>query len=432
MRLRHLAALSIGIAAWTMAVAAEARDVVVHAGRLIDGVTAKPRDKVSILIHDDRITAVQPGFVTPAGAEVVDLSRQTVLPGLIDVHTHLGDPRRGNSIVGRVTRTGFDSAYGAIPGYRAMLHAGFTTVRNLGADTELVVALRRAVKDGLVEGPRMYTSGRMMGPTGGHSDPHNGLDPELDHAGWEDAVIDGPVEAAKAVRKRNREGADLIKIMPSGGVLSENDNPEHTLMTDEEISAVVSTAHALGMKVAAHAHGADAIERSARLGVDSIEHGTFVNQAGIAAMKAHGTYLVPTFLIADQMLRRANEHPEMMTPSTLAKTKWIGPLTAENNMKAYRAGVKLAFGTDTSEGENARQFGLMVAAGISPGDAILAATGNAADLLGHADDVGTIQAGRYADIVAVPGDPLTDIALMEKVDFVMKGGTIVVGGGAGR
>ncbi|MGE4408961.1 MAG: amidohydrolase family protein [Sphingobium sp.] len=432
MKFHFLVSVSIAMAICGLGASAEAKDVVIHAGRLIDGVTTKPQEKVSILIHDDRITDVKLGFVTPEGAQIIDLSKETVLPGFIDVHTHIDKPRMVNSLLDRLTRSNFDQAYDAIPGYRKMLHAGFTTIRNVGSPTQMIIALRSAVRDGLVEGPRVYTSGMMFSPTGGHGDYHSGLAAGIDAPGWNDSIIDGPVEAEKAVRRLKREGADLIKIMPSGGVLSDNDDPQAQLMTDEEIAAVVNTAHALGMKVAAHAHGAQAIQASARLGVDSIEHGTYIDQAGIAEMKSHGTVLVPALLIAERMMKRATNNPETMTPSTVAKTLVVGPITAQNVGKAYRAGVKIAFGTDTADGRNAEQFPLMVQAGMSPSDVILSATRIAGELLGHADDLGTIQQGRFADIVAVPGDPLSDITQLEHVDFVMKAGVVVVAGDAVR
>ncbi|HZV10527.1 MAG TPA: amidohydrolase family protein, partial [Novosphingobium sp.] len=224
-----------------LAAPASAEDIVIHAGRLIDGVTAVPRTQVSILIHDDRITSVVPGYQTPAGARVIDLSQQTVLPGLIDAHVHLGRKLAGNPIVNQVTLSEVDAAYDTLPGYAAMLHAGFTTVRNVGAPTAVAVGLRRAIDLGDVVGPRMMVAGTPLGPTGGHSDPHNGLAPDIEGDHWADAVIDGADSAVAAVRRLHRQGADVIKIMPSGGVLSRNDNPDLTLMSDAEISAVVNT-----------------------------------------------------------------------------------------------------------------------------------------------------------------------------------------------
>ncbi|WP_269932844.1 metal-dependent hydrolase family protein [Aminobacter sp. HY435] len=367
--------------------------------------------------------------MTRQGAELIDLSNRTVLPGLIDAHVHLSVSREGNPYARRMTNTLFDTAYQTLPGYQAMLRAGFTTVRNVGDNTQVILALQRAVKKGLVEGPRMFVSGMPIRPTGGHYDSRNGIDPQLEHPSWDDEVADGADQVALRVRTLHREGVNLIKIQPSGGVTSDHDDPQQTLMTDEEISAAISTAHALGMKVAAHGHGTDAIERAARLGVDSIEHGTYIDDAGIAVMREKGTYLVPTLLVADQFLRRVREKPETVTPSVAAKVQQVAPLTNESAARAYKAGVKLAFGTDTSDGDNAKQFALLVAVGISPSDAILAATRNAADLLGRSQDVGTIQRGRYADIIAVPGDPLADISVMEEVDFVMKAGTVIVSTG---
>ncbi len=246
-------ALLAGGAAQTEAVA---KDVVIHAGRLIDGVTKTERDQVSILIHDDRITAVQPGFVSPAGAQVIDLSNQTVLPGLIDCHDHItatwhaGDPIRL-----AVTRTDEDDAIESTVSARNTLLAGFTSIRDVGASTPVIIALKKAVAAGVVEGPRMWVSGEPISPTGGHGDPANGLDPELDHPHWNDSIVDSPEQARRVVRRLKREGADLIKILPSGGVMSIGDDPSLQLMADDEIKAVIDTAHALHMKVAAHAHG---------------------------------------------------------------------------------------------------------------------------------------------------------------------------------
>jgi imidazolonepropionase-like amidohydrolase len=420
-------------AALLAAVPASAKDVVIHAGRLIDGVGQQPRSQVSILIHDDRIVAVQPGFTTPAGAEIVDLSNATVLPGLIDTHVHITSQfDGGNPVAEAVTTTVLDAALDSTRYTRATLEAGFTTVRDCGGDTDLVVALKRAIAAGKIDGPRMFVSGNPLGPTGGHGDPANGLDPQLSHPGWKEAVIDSPEEARHAVRDLRRRGVDFIKIMPSGGVLSIGDNPELQLMSDDEIKAVVDTAHALGMKVAAHAHGKIAIDHAIMLGVDSIEHGSYADAGSYRLFKEHGTYLVPTLLIGERVYELAQQHPEQLPPSAAAKALMVVPRMQANLGNAYRAGVKIAFGTDQTlvpHGQNAGEFALMVKAGMTPIDAIRAATSSAADLIGDAADIGSIQPGRYADIIAVDGDPLADIRQLEHVAFVMKSGIVYKIGG---
>lgn len=405
--------------------------LIVHAGRLIDGSGAAPRSQVSIIVENDRIKAVQPGFVQPqAGEELVDLSQKTVLPGLIDCHVHITHAfHAGDPIRNAVTRSSYDELIDGVKDVRATLLAGFTTVRSVGDATFAVVALKKAVAEGSIPGPRMWVAGEALGPTGGHSDPANGLIPEiaeLPHA--RDAVIDSPEEARQTVRRLKREGADLIKIMPSGGVMSIGDDPRLQLMEDAEIKAVIETAHALDMKVAAHAHGKQAIEHTITLGVDSIEHGSFADAQSYKLFKQYGAYLVPTLLVGQRVYETARAHPERLNPSTAQKALAIAPLLQKNTRDAHAAGVKIAFGTDTfglsAHGENAQEFKLLVASGLTPMEAILTATRNAADLIGSAD-IGLIQAGRFADIIAVTGDPLQDVTTLEKVDFVMKGGAVV-------
>jgi imidazolonepropionase-like amidohydrolase len=425
-RLGLLAATAaLGLA---VALPAAAKDVVVHAGRLIDGVSKTPRTQVSIIIHDDRITGVEPGFVSPAGAEIVDLSNSTVLPGLIDCHDHItGELDGGNPVAEAVTLTNFDSAYQSVGYAHRTLQAGFTTVRDVGADAMEVIAMKHAIAQGRIDGPRMFVAGPPLGPTGGHGDPANGLDPELSHPHWTDSIVDSPEAARRTVRKLRAMGVDLIKIMPSGGVLSIGDNPNEQLMADDEIKAVVDTAHSMGMRVAAHAHGKEAIDKASALGVDSIEHGSYADAESYKIMKAHGTYLVPTLLVAQSVVEIAKAHPEQLNPSSAAKALAVAPMTIANLGNAYRAGVKIAFGTDEGiapHGQNAREFALMVKAGMTPMDTIIAATSSAADLIGDTKDIGSVQPGRYADLVAVTGDPLADITELERVQFVMKAGTV--------
>ena len=425
------------IAGLLASTAAQADDLVIHAGRLIDGAGETAREKVTIVVHNDRITAIEPGFVTRPGATLIDLSDKTVLPGLIDTHDHItagfypGDPIRN-----AVTRTAYQAAIEATVFARDTLLAGFTAVRDCGGETAVVVALKREIADGAIPGPRLWVAGAPLGPTGGHGDAANGLIPdiaEIPHLA--DNLVDGADDARVTVRRLHREGVDLIKIMPSGGVMSIGDNPDWQLMSDDEIKAVIETAHALGMKVAAHAHGKQAIDHTVALGVDSIEHGSFADAASYKLFKQSGAYLVPTLLVGEKVYERARTRPQDLNPSTAEKALRIAPVLRQNLRDAYAAGVRIAFGTDTfglsRHGDNAQEFALMVAAGMRPIDAIRAATSVAADLLGS-KDVGRIEAGRFADLVAVDGDPLKDVRLLEKIPFVMKGGVVVKQGGQSR
>ncbi|HET9264382.1 MAG TPA: amidohydrolase family protein [Vicinamibacterales bacterium] len=401
-------------------------DHVVHAGRLIDGAASAPRERVSILIAAGRIIGVQEGFVPPAGAGVTDLSNATVLPGLIDSHTHITGEGTADAIVRAVTMGPVDAAVRSTLYARRTLDAGFTTIRNVGAEGGADVALKRAIDEGLVPGPRIWTARNGLSITGGHGD-QGGLRPDLGgDATWQNGIVDSPEEAAKAVRYQHKYGADLIKFTATGGVLSINDSGDLQQFTDAEMKAIVQTAHMLGMKVAAHAHGKRGMEAAIEAGVDSIEHGTYLDGETIALFKQHGTYLVPT-IIAGKTVAEMAKQPGGLHPSVREKAARIGPLIQDSFRRAYAGGVKIAFGTDSgvsNHGENAREFGYMVEAGMPPMEAILSATRAAAALLGATDTVGSIQPGRFADLIAVAGDPLKDITELQRVVFVMKGGVV--------
>lgn len=408
-----------------------AKDVAIHAGRLIDGASPAPRTDVTILIRDDRIISVTPGFTAPSGAEVLDLSKATVLPGLIDCHVHLiYDFLDGNVplAVQLVKNTTYDELMTAVVSSRKTLMAGFTSVRDVGGSTVEMAALTRAIESRKVEGPRIWFAGDILKPTGGHGDVGNGYDPSLSKPEWHDGIVDSPEMGVAEVRRHHKEGADLIKIAVSGGKFTDGDDPSAQLMTDAEIKAIVDTAHVLNMKVAAHVHGTEAIAHAVSIGVDSVEHGSMADAADYQLMKDHGTFLVPTLLITEVGVKRVTANPEMVSASAARKILSMSHLGAQSLGRAHRAGVKVAFGTDTGlvrHGENAQEFALLVKAGLTPMEAIQSATVSAAELIGASDDIGTVAPGRYADLVATTGDPLRDITELERVRFVMKGGKVV-------
>ena len=402
----------------------QARDIVIHAGALLDGVSATPQKQVSILIHDDRITGVKAGYITPAGAEVIDMTTQTVMPGFIDCHVHIAAnlPSRTNATEYAFTHSDIDRAFDGALYSRQMLQQGFTSARDVGGGDD-TVAVRNAIDAGKISGPRLWVALEPLGPTAGHGDGRSGLDPALSNAGWGNGIVDTVDQARIRVREHKRRGADLIKIMPSGGIASTGDDPRQQLMTDDEMRTVVTTAHALGMKVAAHIYPAGAIEAAVDAGVDSVEHGSFATDQTFAKMKAHGTYLVPTLTVFEVFYRVARDHPELLTPGTAEKELANDLLPKQNFPRALKSGVKIAYGTDLGEGDHSMEFGLMISGGMKPADALFAATRNAADLIGS-PDIGTIQTGRYADIIATKSDPLADPAQFSQVDFVMKGGVV--------
>jgi len=399
------------------------RSVVIHAGQMLDVKSGKLLSDQTLVIANGKIVSVgaSAGTKAPADALRIELPNATVLPGLIDAHTHLTmDPKFGYEELGlSIPREALIGAKNA----RVTLAAGFTTVRNVAADGYSDVALRDAINAGDVPGPRMLVSGPALGITGGHCD--NNLLPYEYHAVG-DGVADGIAAVQHKVRENIKYGADLIKICATGGVLSKGDDPQASQYTLEEMKAIVADAHRLGRKVAAHAHGAQGILWASEAGVDSIEHGSYIDDAGIAEMKKNGTYLVPTLYLADWFLENAerNHVPDFL----LVKAKAVMPAARKNVAHAFASGVKVAFGTDAAvypHGLNAHEFAVMVKLGLTPLQAIQAATVNAADLLGWPGKVGSLEPGAWADVVAVDGDPLNDVTTLEHVKFVMKGGEVV-------
>jgi imidazolonepropionase-like amidohydrolase len=423
--MRRLAAvLTVVVLCLTLfGVAQTPRRVAVHAGHLLDVKSGKTLNDQILVIENGKIVSsgAAAEATVPSDAVRIELSNATVLPGLIDAHTHLTmDPKFGyETLAISVPREALIGAKNA----RATLLAGFTTVRNVGASGFSDVALRDAINAGDVPGPRMLVSGPALGITGGHCD--NNMLPSEYHAVG-DGVADGIAAVQHRVRENIKYGADLIKVCATGGVLSLGDNPQHSQYTLEEMKAIVADAHRLGRKVAAHAHGAEGIRWAAEAGVDSVEHGSYIDDPAIAAMKEHGTYLVPTLYLGDWMIDNAGlTH---LPPPLLAKAKEVIPAARKNIAHAFASGVKVALGTDAAvypHGMNGHEFGVMVKLGLTPLQAIQAGTVNAADLLGWSGKVGTLESGAWADIVAVDGDPLKDVTTLERVKFVMKDGEVV-------
>ncbi len=401
--------------------AAPAKTVVIRAGHLFDVKTGKTLNNQAIVIQGDKIASVGAEGQVPAGATVIELPNATVLPGLIDAHTHITfSPNFGYSRLAiSVPREALTGARNA----KVTLEAGFTTIRNVGASGYADVALRDAVNAGDVPGPRMLVSGPALSITGGHCD--NNLLP-FDYHRTSDGVADGVEAVQHKTREIIKYGADLIKVCATGGVLSKGDNPQHSQYTLDEMKAIVTDAHRLGRKVAAHAHGAEGIRWASMAGVDSIEHGSYIDDAAIAEMKKNGTYLVPTLYLSDWFMENAEKIGT--PPDLIAKAKDVMPAARKNVARAFAAGVKVGFGTDAAvypHGLNAHEFAVMVKLGLTPLQAIQSATINDADLLGWSDKVGTIEPGKWADIIAVDGDPLADVTTLERVKFVMKGGEVV-------
>ena len=397
---------------------------VVHAGTLLAMPGSAPEARQSIVIEGDRVVGVEAGFIRPPeGAVLIDLSDKFVLPGLIDMHVHLlgeiGPDTRTESL--RLT-TSMLALRGAMHAKRT-LDAGFTTVRDLGGEPEAIYALRDAINNGEVPGPRVVAAGSALAATGGHGDV-DGMKAELLELWTPETICDGPYDCRRVTRKAIKFGADWIKITATGGVLSDTKTGTGQQMTDDELLEIVTTAHGLGIKVAAHAHGVDGINAALRAGVDSIDHGSFLDKESIRLFKKSDAYLVPTLSPSYKIPLQMEANP-FFTDAIKQKARAASQASKANFASAYKAGVKIAFGTDsavTKHGENADEFAMMVDSGMSETDAIRAATVVAAELLGMADSLGTIAAGKLADMIALERNPLDDITALETVSVVIKAG----------
>ncbi|MEG3167309.1 amidohydrolase family protein [Sphingomonas sp. LB3N6] len=429
-------AATVSMAAFLMAATIPAsgqttpsKTVYIHAGTLLDRPGQTPRGNTTIVVRDGKVVELRDGFVAPEqGATLVDLRTAFVLPGLVDMHVHLwgigGDPMRAR--LEALNRDRFDDEMTAVANARTTLDAGFTSVRDLGGDPRGIRALRDAIDAGTVDGPSITNAGEMISVTGGHGDGGNGLAEEfadMVHS-REVNLCDGPDDCRRAVRAQVALGGRVIKFAATGGVLSNVSGGLGRAMTPEEMRAIIETAHALGRKVAAHSHAAEGTKAALEAGVDSIEHGTFLDDDTIRLFKTKGAYLVPTEIAPVAALAQARGGA--LPPATIVKAEAAAAAMAASHRRAYAAGVKVAFGTDTGvskHGDNATEFALMVQNGLTPTQAIAAATIGAADLLGR-DDIGTLAPGKTADIIAVATSPLNDVTQLERVTFVMHRGIV--------
>ncbi len=409
-----------------------AQTSVIDCGKLLDVKTGAWRENVSITVENKVIKSIGPIQAAQAGQTHIDLRNYACLPGLIDMHVHLTDETKPQveQFRAALTLDPADIAFRSIKLAERTLMAGFTTVRDLGAGDGLNISLKRAIDNGDVLGPRMFTAGKSIATTGGHADPSNGINKKLRASlgkpGPENGVINGIESAREAIRSRYQEGADLIKITATAGVLSQASSGDNTQFSDEELQAIISTAKDYGFRVAAHAHGNEGIKRALRAGIDSIEHGTYMDDEAIELFKKKGAWYVPTISAGKFVADKAKIN-DYYSPLVQPKAAAIGPRIQSTFARAYKAGVKIAFGTDAGvfpHGDNAKEFAYMVEAGMSPLAAIRSATLSAAELLNQSQRLGSIEPGFAADLIAVKGDPLKDVKVLEQVQFVMKDGKV--------
>jgi imidazolonepropionase-like amidohydrolase len=410
---------------------AQQKTLVLKAARMFDAKAGAIVTPGVVVVRGNSIVAAGAGATIPAGAEVIDLGDATLLPGFMDAHTHLAydfvtDWREAR--LSRLQKTIAEQAIDAVVPARRTLWAGFTTVRDLGSLEQMDVGLRNAIASGKVPGPRMLVATKSLGATGGHCDPTNGFRPGLfPEPGPSESIINGPFDARKAVRSARKFGADVIKVCATGGVLSVGTSVDSPQLTQEELSALIDEAHALGMKVAAHAHGAEGAKRAVRGGIDSIEHGSFLDDEALDLMKQRGTCYVPTLMASVGLLERMADPNNTLPPANQTKARAAAAAVENTVRRALAKGVRICLGTDAGvfpHGRNGEEFFQMVKLGMKPAEALKAGTMYDAELFGVADRLGSLDAGKLADVVAVPGDPVADIRATEKVFFVMKDGVV--------
>jgi imidazolonepropionase-like amidohydrolase len=393
---------------------------------LVDPASGKVETAKTLVIQDGKVARIADGYISEPGGKVVDLKTSFVLPGLIDSHVHITGQQNPNARLEEVTQSAAEQAMVGARYARKTLMAGFTTVADLGGDNEAVFALRKATALGDVPGPRIIAAGSAISVHGGHGDV-NGYREDVMHVLRPGSVCSGPDDCRRAVREQVWKGADVIKITATGGVLSNTAAGLGQQFSSPELEAIVDSAHRMGRRVTAHAHGGDGITSFLKAGGDSIEHGTWLDAEGIALMKKNGAYLVPTLMAGDFVVRIVQGPNNFFTPAQSAKALQAGPMMLAMTRRAHDAGVKIAFGTDTgvsAHGDNAGEFGLLVKAGLTPLETIQAATVNAADHLQISTVAGSLTPGHAADLIAVQGDPLKDVEVLKQVGFVMKGGTV--------